>query len=296
MLGLALANALVDQFSNTKSTTIGLTWEYHHNCKLFFESHILLPLFEQTITKLHQFVSHVQTLDDNTPPVFTEMLVLAEKILHWDFEATNAAPNLPGTFARASEEDDFDRDDGPSSVKKTYVVFPANWQPVVGSSEVLWLFFMAYSLVKDDDVLGHRCRQCLIQLSGFQEDFFRNDKAIITPYATTMIHGIRQMMSDITAFGTSPDALSEQGPQMLGTIQMIRRLLENASLSILCAIPDFFQFLNEVGLITVSCLGGTVADVDEGWISEACDECLQTWVKMGKSTFTGEFDLRTKSS
>ncbi len=68
---------------------------------------------------------------------------------------------------------------------------------------------------------------------------------------------------------------------MLGTIQMIRRLLENASLSILCNIPDFFQFLNEVGLITVSCLGGTVTDVDEGWISEACDECLQTWVKMG---------------
>lgn len=97
-----------------------------------------------------------------------------------------------------------------------------------------------------------------------------------------MIHGIRKMMTDITAFGTSPDALSEQGPQMLGTIQMIRRLLENVSLVILCSIPDFFQFLNEVGLITVSCLGGTVTDVDEGWISEACDECLQTWVKMGK--------------
>lgn len=83
-------------------------------------------------------------------------------------------------------------------------------------------------------------------------------------------------------FGTSPDALSEQGPQMLGTIQMIRRLLENAALPILCSIPDFFQFLNEVGVITVSCLAGTVTDVDEGWISEACDECLQTWVKMGK--------------
>lgn len=69
---------------------------------------------------------------------------------------------------------------------------------------------------------------------------------------------------------------------MLGTIQMIRRLLENASLPILCSIPDFFQFLNEVGIITVSCLAGTVTDVDEGWIGESCDECLQTWVKMGK--------------
>lgn len=70
------------------------------------------------------------------------MLLLAEKILQWEFEETNAAPSLPGTFAKGLDLDDFDREDGPSSAKKTYVVFPKNWQPVVGSSEVLWLFFM----------------------------------------------------------------------------------------------------------------------------------------------------------
>ncbi|EPB86259.1 hypothetical protein HMPREF1544_06987 [Mucor circinelloides 1006PhL] len=280
VLGLALANALVDQFSNTKSTTIGLTWEHHHNCKLFFETNLLLPLFEQVLNKLHAFVSHVQQLPDNVPAILVEMLVLLEKMLQWEFESTNATPTLPGTFVKESDLDDFDREDGPSAVKKTYVVFPKQWQPVIGSNEVLWLFFMAYNLVQDDDALGHRCRQCLIQLAGFQQDFFGDNQETIQAYATTMIHGIRKMMTDVTAFGTSPDALSEQGPQMLGTIQMIRRLLENVSLVILCRIPDFFAFLNEVGLITVSCLGGTVTDVDEGWISEACDECLQTWVKM----------------
>ncbi|CEP08479.1 hypothetical protein, partial, partial [Parasitella parasitica] len=280
VLGLALANALVDQFSNTKSTTIGLSWEHHHNCKVFFEDSLLLPLFEQVVTKLHGFVSHVQQLPDNVPAVLVEMLVLLEKMLQWEFEATNATSSLPGTFAKESDLDEFDREDGPSAVRKTYVVFPKQWQPVIGSSEVLWVFFMAYSLVQDDDALGHRCRQCLIQLAGFQQDFFGDNPETIQAYASTMIHGIRKMMTDVTVFGTSPDALSEQGPQMLGTIQMIRRLLENVSLVILCAIPDFFTFLNEVGLITVSCLRGTVADVDEGWISEACDECLQTWVKM----------------
>ncbi|KAI9483543.1 MAG: armadillo-type protein [Benjaminiella poitrasii] len=280
VLALALANGLADQFSNTKSTTIGLTWEHHHNCKLFFENNILLPLFEMVITKLHELVSQVQHLPDNIPPILVEMLVLIEKILHWEFETTNATPVLPGTFAKEADLDEFDREDGPSSVKKTYVIFPKHWQPVIGSSEVLWLFFMTYRLVQDEDVLGHRCRQCLIQLAGFQQDFFNDSAEMIQSYATAMIHGIRKMISDVTAFGTSPDALGEQGPQMLGTIQMIRRLLENVSLANLCAIPDFFQFLNEVGMITVSCLGGTVTDVDEGWLSEACDECLQTWVKM----------------
>lgn len=286
VLGMALANALVDQFSNTKSTTIGLTWEHHYKCKVWFEDSTLLPLFQLTMTKLHEFVSHVQHLPDNIPPILVEMMVLLEKILHWDFESTNTTPILPGTFAKESDLDDFDREDGPSSVKKTYTLFPKQWQPVVGSSEVLWLFFMTYALVQDEDALGHRCRQCLIQLAGFQHDFFDNNAELIKSYATTLVHGIQKMITDATVFGTSPDALSEQGPQILGLIQMIRRLLENVSIVILCSIPDFFQFLNQVGLITVSCLGGTVVEVDEGWISEACDECLQTWVKMGKYTYT----------
>ncbi|RCH80002.1 Exportin-4, partial [Rhizopus stolonifer] len=223
------------------------------------------------ITKLHGFVSNCQQLPTDIPAVLTEMIMLLEKILHWEFVSTSLTPTLPGTFAKEVDLDDFDREDGPSSVKKTYVIFPKQWQPVVGNSEVLWLFFMTYSLVQDEDALGHRCRQCLIQLAGFQQDFFNNNSELIKSYATTLIHGIRKMIADITAFGTSPDALSEQGPQMLGTIQMIRRLLENVSLVNLCTIPDFFQFLNEVGMITVSCLGGTVTDVDEGWISEASD-------------------------
>ncbi|KAI8973333.1 armadillo-type protein [Mycotypha africana] len=286
VFGLALSNALIDQFSNTKSTTIGLTWEHHHNCKLFFESNILLGLFEELMTKLHRFVSQVQHLPDNVPATFTEMIIMLEKILHWEFESTNTTPNLPGTFARNAADtldDEFDREDGPSgssAVRKTYTLFPKAWQAALGNPDVLWLIFMTYSLAQDDDVLSHRCRQCLIQLAGLQCNFFDNDTAMIQSYAATMIHGLRKMMSDITTFGTSPDALSEQGPQMLGCIQMIRRLLENVPIVILCAIPDFFQFLNEVGMITVGCLGGTVIDVDEGWISESCDESLQTWVKL----------------
>lgn len=76
------------------------------------------------------------------PAILVEMLLLVEKILQWEFEATNSTPILPGTFVKESDLDDFDREDGPSSAKKTYVVFPKSWQPVVGSSEVLWLFFM----------------------------------------------------------------------------------------------------------------------------------------------------------
>ncbi|KAI8889382.1 hypothetical protein K501DRAFT_320347 [Backusella circina FSU 941] len=268
VLGLALANAYMDQFANIKkSSIVGMSWEYHQKCKTFFETDILLHLFETGLTKIQS----------QQMPIQSELMALFEKILHWEF----GNDVLPGTFARTEpEEDDFDKEDGPSSVKKSYVIFPREWRRVIGDPQVVYLFFMAYFMIQSDDQLAHRCRQCLIQLSGFQQDFFNNEPEAIKAYATTLMHGILKMMNSITVFGTSPDALSEQGPQMLGTIQMIRRLLENIQLVTLCSIPEFFDFLNQVGLLTVSCLGGTVTDVDEGWISEACDECLQTWVHM----------------
>jgi hypothetical protein len=50
-------------------------------------------------------------------------------------------------------------------------------------------------MVQSDDQLAHRCRQCLIQLSGFQQDFFDNDMEAIKAYASTLMHGILKMMN-----------------------------------------------------------------------------------------------------
>ncbi|CAO3592648.1 unnamed protein product [Absidia cylindrospora] len=139
---------------------------------------------------------------------------------------------------------------------------------------------MADDLVQTDDALSYRCLQCLIKLAGLKEDFFNQDGNAIKQYTTTMMHGIMKMMTRISNNGVEPEALTEQGPQMLGTIQMAHRLLENIPAGVLCAISEFFQFLNQIQQLTICCLLGTVSDIDEGWISEACDECLQTWVTL----------------
>lgn len=52
------------------------------------------------------------------------------------------------------------------------------------------------SFVCGDEVLDHRCRQCLIQLAGFKEDFFDNQQDTIKSYATAMVHGILKMMNE----------------------------------------------------------------------------------------------------
>ncbi|KAF7720629.1 Exportin-4, partial [Apophysomyces ossiformis] len=156
-----------------------------------------------------------------------------------------------------------------------------------------------YSLVRSDDVLGHRCRQCLVQLAGFKQEFFNHDQNLIRAYTETMIHGTLKIVSDILSSGYDPDGLNEQGPQLLGAIQMVRRLLENVPLTILCSVHDFFQFLNEVARLTISCIRATVGDLDEGWISEACNECLDAWVILAdeiQPAYGGESQMKSKLS
>ncbi|CAO3646105.1 unnamed protein product [Cunninghamella blakesleeana] len=295
IVGIALANSLTDQFSSTRSSTVGLTWEYHYKSKVFYEMHMLLPIFQDTVTLLHGTVTNgSQSLPSSPSPLLSGILVLSEKILNWEFEIGNKTI-IPGTFDKQQQNDDaFDKEDGPSSVKATDSIYPKEWQGVLGNNEVLWLFFMAYDLTQNNEELSYHCLQCLVKLSGIKEDFFNNDKEVIKGYSSTMIHGILKLVNSIVVGGTSPEQLTQQGPQLLGTIQMIHRLFENTSLAILCEVQGFFQFLNDIRQLTICCLHGIVSDIDEGWIGEASDECLQTWVII--ADFLQPADLRDISA
>ncbi|KAI8147321.1 armadillo-type protein [Fennellomyces sp. T-0311] len=285
VIGVALASALVDQFSTTRSSTVGLSWEFHHKAKLFFETHILHGVFQKAVTRLHTLVTQLQQqgATNAAPPLLAELIILLEKILQWQFESTQNGQVLPGTFAKRNDDDDFDKDDGPGVGKKTYTVFPKSWQPLVANTDVIWLFFTTYSLIQTDDTLSHRCRQCLIQMAGFGEDFFDNDINRAKQYATTFIHGTSQMIAELRQQGDDPQTYSENGPHLLGCIQISRRICENLSLATLWSIPEFYQFMDDFGEVTVVCLQGTATqDIDEGWISEASDECLETWVRLAE--------------
>ncbi|KAI8070967.1 armadillo-type protein [Gongronella butleri] len=281
LTGAALCNALVDQFSSTRASTVGLNWEFHHNARLFFEVEMLQPMFQETITQMHAQLNQMPASPTiAASPVLTELLTLAEKILTWDFETVKNQPSLPGSFASDVAPDDIDTADqgGPSAQRASYSVFPPTWRAILSNHDVLWLFFAVYERVQDHNVLGHRALQSLVRLAGLREDFFANDQTAIHGYARTMMHGLVQMIHGLAQRGTSPEQLTEQGPQMLGTIQMVRMLMENISVANFCATSEFFPFLQELQHLTLCCLQATAHEMDEGWISEASDECLQTWV------------------
>ncbi|CAO3672042.1 unnamed protein product [Umbelopsis vinacea] len=280
LLASALSSAYVDQFSNMKASSVGLNWEFHHKCKVWFEQHMLQRLFQHSLQTLHHQCHNRDYIPQPVPDILIETVVLVEKILHWEFDETSDHTALPGTSAPGCQSDDDDLDSDEPDIRRTFTVFPGSWRSIVGNQNVIWLFFSTYLLLQNDDRLAHRLRQCLIQLSGQNEKFFDHNHEAVVEYVNAMVHGLLKCLNNISATATDANSIEEQGPQILGVIQVVRRLIENLPVLLLSHQGDFYRLLNDVTKLTTICLRGTVEDVDQGWISEAFDECLATWVSL----------------
>ncbi|CAG8465826.1 902_t:CDS:2, partial [Diversispora eburnea] len=89
LIGIGLSNSLVDEFSSTKASNVGLPWDFHKKSKDFFENTYLLPIFELTLR-----------VND---AILGLSLSLAEKSLCWDFSYKNDTL-LAGTFAKEGSD------------------------------------------------------------------------------------------------------------------------------------------------------------------------------------------------
>ncbi|KAF0521385.1 armadillo-type protein [Gigaspora margarita] len=299
-VGVALANELVDEFSTTKASSVGLPWDFHKKTKEFFEATFLLPLFEMVLRILHQrsqlylekqlsqsFTNghgHTTTINNLQNDLRRDTLLaislnLVEKILYWDFTSKNDSL-LAGTFAK--EGNDI-IEDALFITAKTRE-FPVSWRSHLIHNEVLRMFFTLYKIVQQNEALAHRCRQCMIQISGLHGDIFETEQQI-TDYITLMIREISELMNNLSGSMHERAASHEYGQSLLGTSQMIRRLLCTFPLPTLCSVPDISTFLHEVAQLSATCLRESVMKDDSGfddcsWSLEAFDELLAIWVKL----------------
>ncbi|CAG8487571.1 16369_t:CDS:10, partial [Gigaspora rosea] len=295
-VGVALANELVDEFSTTKASSVGLPWDFHKKTKEFFEATFLLPLFEMVLRILHQrsqlylekqlsqsFTNghgHTTTINNlqndlRRDTILEISLNLVEKILYWDFTSKNDSL-LAGTFAK--EGNDI-IEDALFITAKTRE-FPVSWRSHLIHNEVLRMFFTLYKILQQNEALAHHCRQCMIQISGLHGEIFETEQQI-TDYITLMIREVSELMNNVHERADS----YEYGQSLLGTSQMIRRLLCTFPLPTLCSVPDISTFLHEVAQLSATCLRESVMKDDSGfddssWSLEAFDELLAIWVKL----------------
>ncbi|KAI9234057.1 MAG: armadillo-type protein [Podila humilis] len=271
--GLLLARALVDEFSSRgKASNVGLTWDFHYKTKNSFEERHLRLIFEAALNVLHSEMQDLlsnpaQEVSGTQKPLLSTSLIILESILHWDF-STSSQPVLAGTFA--DEDDDTDK----------VVVYPDSWRTVLVNAEVLKLFFTLLPMVQADTILMHRVRQCLIQLCGLHGSIFVSEEATIHHISGVMT-GLLSLIHNVATCSSDECLRSDYTDNMIAITEMIRQLLSYHPIHTIYAVPEKFEFLNQVAGLTIHCLDESAKMPEESEsIMGAFDELLVTWVKL----------------
>ncbi|KAF9349546.1 Exportin-4, partial [Mortierella sp. NVP85] len=271
-IGLSLAHALIDEFSSRgKASSVGLTWDFHYKTKLSFEERHLRLIFEVALKILHEQLQDLmsipgQEVSGAQKPLLSLSIILVETILQWDF--ASGQPVLAGTFA--DDEDDYNRT----------IVYPASWRSVLVNADVLSMFFTLFPLVQDDNIMTHRVRQCLIQLCGLHGAIFANDQVTIH-HISGVMNGLLTLINNVASCSSDECLQADYTENMIAITEMIRQLLSFHSIQTICAVPERFDFLNQVALLTIHCLNESAKVPEESEsLMGAFDELLVTWVKL----------------
>ncbi|RKP09404.1 armadillo-type protein [Thamnocephalis sphaerospora] len=263
-VALAFYEAILDEFSSTKASRIGLTLHYHQACKNEFTEKYLLGIFEAVLRVIHQ---EMQTQKINDALRYSTLLL--EKIFSWDYTSR-------GRFTLSRDTAVSEQEMAGETPE-----FPASWKSTLLDPTVLSFFFDAYDLLRHDEAVAHRARQCLVQLSGIHGPILDGD-AIMCSYATLMMRGYDKLLAIEPSIARDSDAY---GPYLLGLCQMMQRLVKTVPTSILCEVDGFFRTMSDTAKLTVQCLRGTVAESDDTWNMEAFDELLDLWITLSADSY-----------
>ncbi|OZJ05689.1 hypothetical protein BZG36_01439 [Bifiguratus adelaidae] len=284
-LGMALAGAIVDEFSSTKSSSMGLSLEYHYNCKMDFERKYLRNLFELAFAGMsHEAAAATASSSDKAIAAssleqsdsFKESLSLVDKILQWDFLNGNARwqETFSQTAVKASAEMESERLD----LKPTN--FPSSWSDMLGSEALIRTLFGVKEILQDNPSLHHRLLQCLLQVVGVTMDCLLTT-AQANIFSANMMQGI---LDSVNKLLSSPSVSDDY--VLLSVAQVMRCFLDNMPYAILLRLDTapnlFFEFLEGGRKITLRCLHALVSDPDDTWSSAALDECLEIWCKLAE--------------
>nr|KAJ3418504.1 Exportin-4 [Polyrhizophydium stewartii] len=270
LLGASLAISLLNEFSSSKATAVGLPWDFHRDCQLAFERAHLRILFEAVISAIHTDLHNRTALA--TPEgikILRSNLASAERILSWAPIPPNSMSFGPGrrhVQASASGHMDDEPSDAPC--------FPASWRNVLLAPNVTDLFFEIFLTFQEPEIV-QRAGKCIVQMAGLHGEVFSGDQDRKV-YASHFMGNADKLIVYLAQHLISqPD--HEVSEQHLDAAQIVRQLLRNFKTSLLVALPTFRPLLRDVGQFTVICLQRMADEMDETSCADAVEELLSMW-------------------
>ncbi|XP_020623322.1 exportin-4-like [Orbicella faveolata] len=261
ILGCLILKALLNEFAFlTRSSDIGLSWEFHVRCKKAFEVQVLQQIFMLVVQTLQQsLLTELSLLSPEDISALVRLLSLAEQILNWDFSHYHhkRCPLL-GEMA-------------PVTLFKP----GSSWRELLFDPALVELFFKLQVKLQANDELCHHCGQCLIQLASLCGAVLP-DTISQTHYLSNFVQGFLQLSK----------SLEMNGQAALGLGSIVNRLLYVFPCSAFKAIhiDTLRLFTNAMTDLTCSFLQAVAKEEelnseDTSFI-EAVEQFLEGWASL----------------
>nr|XP_031321573.1 exportin-4 isoform X5 [Camelus dromedarius] len=259
-LACSILTALLSEFSSSsKTSNIGLSMEFHGNCKRVFQEEDLRQIFMLTVEVLQEF-SRRETLSAQMSSVFQRYLALANQVLSWNF----LPPNLGRHYIAMFE-----------SSQNVLLKPTESWREALLDSRVMELFFTVHRKVREDSDMAQDSLQCLAQLASLHGPVFPDEGAQVDYLA----HFIEGLLSTV-------NGIEIEDSEAVGVSSIISNLITVFPRSALTAIPTelFSSFVNCLTHLTCS-FGRSAAleevlDKDDMVYMEAYDRLLESWLTL----------------
>ncbi|XP_059985440.1 exportin-4 isoform X8 [Lagenorhynchus albirostris] len=173
-LACSILTALLSEFSSSsKTSNIGLSMEFHGNCKRVFQEEDLRQIFLLTVEVLQEF-SRREHLSAQMSSVFQRYLALANQVLSWNF----LPPNLGRHYIAMFE-----------SSQNVLLKPTESWREALLDSRVMELFFTVHRKIREDSDMAQDSLQCLAQLASLHGPIFPDEGSQVD-YLAHFIEGL----------------------------------------------------------------------------------------------------------
>uniref|UniRef100_A0A8V0XHR7 Exportin-4 n=1 Tax=Gallus gallus TaxID=9031 RepID=A0A8V0XHR7_CHICK len=227
-LACSILTALLSEFSSSsKTSNIGLSMEFHGNCKRIFQEDDLRQIFMLTVEVLQEF-SRRENLNAQMSSVFQRYLALANQVLSWNF----LPPNLGRHYIAMFE-----------SSQNVMLKPTESWRETLLDSRVMELFFTVHRKIREDTDMAQDSLQCLAQLASLHGSVFPDEGSQVD-YLAHFIEGLLNTINGIEI----------EDSEAVGISSIISNLITVFPRNILTAIPNelFSSFVNCLAHLTCS--------------------------------------------
>nr|KAI8759106.1 exportin-4 [Biomphalaria glabrata] len=179
LVACSMLTSLLNEYSYTNRTsTVGLTWEFHMKCKRAFEQSDLKRVFMFTLKVLNEIEVQPSPLSREATAFLNRILSIAEQVLSWEFTTRGGSIN----HAYSSNPN--------ASLKP-----PSGWRDILLDKNTLSLFFRIHQKARFNSEMAHHSLQCLVQLASLNGVIFTEETC--QQYLAQYIDGFLQMLSQI---------------------------------------------------------------------------------------------------